>query len=195
MSKQIIRLLNFDPSLYITGWSVIDYNVANGKIIVNRFGSIKPTPTAMKPIHKNEVERYGKRIISLNLLRKQIRELTNRFNPDFVIINEPVCDSDRLNEYASLIQWQCVVSMLYFKEFNMSTFNIVGKSAYLCVSSHNMKISIQEAIHSNARITFKQKVQAQNITESESKSVAVGYFFVTEQLPSILEFNQSINKD
>lgn len=185
-TKQIIRILNFEPSLSATGWSVTDYNVSTGKVVVNRFGCIRPLPHMAKPVYREEVERFGKRLISLELLRISIIDLLKTFNPEYITVQEAEFDPRRPNAYASLLHWHCAVSLLCYQEFRMPIYRITGKTAILCVSGYTGKMSIQEAIHSNDHISFKQKKQAELITEPESTSIAMGYFFVKEQLPGIL---------
>lgn len=173
------RILAFDPSLTNTGWSLLEGSVDNGNLLVLKTGEIRPGPVADKSSYKEEVETFGKRTISLAILREEITKLLLELKPDFITSEDIYISMFRPMAYGALAMWICIAKMV--------CHDVVGKSITLiptkickqvCTGSGgNGKTTVQMAILASKRVTFKHNDDKTHMTEHQADSIAVGMAF------------------
>lgn len=184
-----VRILCFDPAITLSGWSVLDLKPTQpGIIIVHRFGTISPNKLSSVAAFKEQVEQFSKRLISLALLKDKVIELITEFNPDYIVTEDAFYNPRTPNAFVSLLQWINVVEMVAYSMYNKPVYRIPTRSAKLCVSGSGDgdKVNIQTAIMNREDIVFKQKKQAEQLSEHVSDSIAVGYAFCQNILPALL---------
>jgi len=187
-TEPTVRLLTFNPAMSSSGWSVSDYKLNSGKLSVYRFGLIKPSANADKEEFRTEVQKFGKRTISLEILRTNIIDLVNEYKPDYVIIEDEELDVNRPNSYTSLMAWILQATIVCHKEFGIAVHTAPSRSVSLCLKNFGARnsVSVRHAVDTNPAISFKQKKQAEIATDKEYASVGLGFYFVKEVLPSLL---------
>lgn len=188
MSKTTIRILSFDPGLSKAGWAVGDFKLQQGHLIINRFGELAPTRTTTHVHMKEQVSYFGKRIITLSLLREMIDILFLEYKPDYVVVESAFFHPKFPTAYAALLQWMTTVELYLYHTHNMPMYKIAPKAVKFCISGHggSGKVSVQEAILAKEDISFKQKKQVIKLGQHEGDAIAVNYTFATESLPSLL---------
>ncbi len=191
MNVSKVRLLNFDPGLTKTGWSVIDVNVENGVLQVVNIGNILPTAVASKVARRKDVEKFSKRVVSLDVLRSSIKKLLDEFHPDYVVMEGIFFNPSRPEAHAALCMWQCTARLTVYDHCKMTITAIPPKSVKLAISGDgtSAKLNVQQAILSNPKIEFKNKDIIPMLDEHCADSIAIGYAFATTHLPSILAQN------
>lgn len=187
MSKDTIRILSFDPGLTKAGWAIGDFKLQTGQLTINRFGELTPSKSTTHVNMQEQVQQFGKRIITLSILKEMITALYTEYQPDFVVAEDAFFNVKFPTAYAALLQWLTTIA-LYLYDNENTLFKISPKSVKLCISGYGGagKLNVQEAVLSNERITFKQKKQAKELTEHEGDAIAVNYTFAMELLPSLL---------
>jgi Holliday junction resolvasome RuvABC endonuclease subunit len=185
--KSNVRVLCFDPALSCAGWGVIDFNPEKNKPVVTRFGSIKPAVDAAKVLHRDEVAQFGKRLITLGLLEEQVVLLMNEFLPDYIVVEDIFYNPKRPNAYAALLQWICVVDILCKVRFGKRVYKVPTRSAkqYVTGSGGALKISVRQAILDDTNVEFKQKKQAENLSDHEADALAVGLCWIGTVYPGV----------
>ena len=74
------HILSFDPGLSFSGFAYSKVNDDKSSFLVENFGMITPNKTVDHKSHREDVSLYGKRIITLSLLRGMIRELMDHYH-------------------------------------------------------------------------------------------------------------------
>ena len=69
--RNIIRILAYDPGLSKTGWSVVDFDIDQPKMIVHKYGIFQATNVANKVAHSSQVEKFGLRTVTIALVRQE----------------------------------------------------------------------------------------------------------------------------
>jgi len=182
------KILSFDPGLTCTGWTLCEYTVATGNIKVLKMGSIYAVKLASVVAQRNLVNQYGKRLVTLQILKPQIHKLVKSCKPDFIVAEDAFCHPKRITAYEALLQWHTVVGELMYTEFNMPVYRLAPRhiKRVLTGDGTSGKVNIQKAILTNPRIDFKSNLSLSNINEHEADSVAIGYAFVRTILPGII---------
>ena len=116
MSNQTFRILSFDPGLSTAGWNLSEYNPDNNIMLVRKYGMLYPNKDVENAEHKNDSTKYGSRIMTLDALRTQLRELFNTFKPDFVVSEDAFFNPSRPIAYCALVQWLTTLSLVLFDE-------------------------------------------------------------------------------
>lgn len=182
-----IRVIALDPGLSIASWTVLDLKTDTQKITVNRFGSISPNREASLVAVKDQVEFYGKRLISLRFLQDSIRELMGEFNPMYIASEDAFYNPKFPSAYVALVEWITTVRMLLFNEYKKPLYMVQTRVAKQCIFGNGAgtKANIQEAIFNKEDLVFKQKKQAYSLNEHEADAIAVGYAFLRLKLPTL----------
>lgn len=188
MSTNIVRILSFDPGLSVSGWAVLDYNRTAGELTVFKFGLLTPNAIVSRVNMKEEVDKYGKRLIALVTLRQMITEIYDEFKPDFVVVEDNFFHSKYPTAYAALLHWTITVDFLLRDNYGQPVYKIPPKlvKQHVTGSGDAKKINIQEAIINNPKIKFKNKQMPFSLIEHTADAIAIGWAFIYEVLP-ILE--------
>lgn len=193
---KIVRQLNIDPALSYLGWSITDYNTETGTLTVVRFGTFEASRLAGRVAHREEVDIFTKRMISLRMIRDYLKLLMDEFSPEFVTIESAFFGIFRPNAYSALVQVICTIEFYLMNEYQMPVYKVAPKSAKQCLTGSGAagKAPIQHAIFEKEDIAFKQKKQAEKLGEHEADSISVGYFFTKNVLPGKLAEQQAVEE-
>lgn len=188
MSTDTIRTLSFDPGLSTAGWAIGDYTLKTGHLVINRFGELSPNRYSERSDVAADVEKYGKRIITLATLREMVNALYTEYHPDYVAVEDAFYNPTRPTAYAALLQWITTVELYLYFNFQVPLFKIAPKSIKQCISGYGAsgKLNVQQSVLSNKNISFKQKRQLGELREHEGDAIAVNYTFNVEILPGLL---------
>lgn len=188
-NNSVTRVLCIDPALSKCGWSVLDLKQKkkSPSISVVRYGNISSTGEANKVAYRDYVETFGKRTISLLVLRTAISDLVREFEPDYIVIEDAFFHKKFPTAYAALEQCICTITILCKDEFNMPLFRIPTRSAKKSITSTgaSKKEDVITAILSHPHITFRQKKLASVIDHHSADSIAVGYHFLIHVCPHL----------
>ena len=192
MSHQL-KILSFDPGLSTSGWNLAIYDTDNKIMYIEDCGRLYPNENVGKD--KKCLIRYGTRIMTLNQLRSDIRNLVNKFSPDFVVSEDAFYNPSRPTAYCALVQWLTTVSMVLFDEYNCTLFKLAPKIAKQVISGFggSEKLGVQQAISDKKDIVFNKTINVKELTEHTCDSIGIGYTFIQEVLPSILDIWRNLN--
>ena len=182
-----IKILSFDPGLMIAGWSLLQTTPNTNICDVVKFGTLQAKRIATKVNLKAEVEKFGSRLITLNVLRVMVEELLNKYRPDYVVIEEAFWNRARPSAHAALVQWIVTVRMLALTEYRIPTYTVAPKSAKCTLSGSGSadKANMQKAVLEHELIKFPQKAQTATMESHEADAIAVGFHFILRMLPSL----------
>lgn len=196
MSKQQkIRVLGFDPGLSHTGWNLSEIDVESGALHVLKIGEFSPSGVADKAAYREESEKYGKRTISLAVLRDSITQLLTDHKPDYIVMEDAFINPKRPMAYGALCMWHCTARMVAREIAGKAIITIPAKSAKLGVSGRgdSGKMNVQQAVVTNPKISFKSDKLIQGLTEHCADSIGLSYSFMTMYLPSIVSEAKTIS--
>jgi Holliday junction resolvasome RuvABC endonuclease subunit len=184
-----VRILSFDPGLSYSGWNYSSYKLKTGEMIIHRFGMFSPNDKVTSAAMRRDTTRYGQRIMTLDSLRQQLRRLMDEYKPDFVVSEAPFFNASRPTAYCALVQWITTVELVLFDEYRAPLFKLAPKFAKKVVSGFGgaEKLGVQYAILNKEGIRFKQKVDEADLTEHICDSIGIGYTFIQEILPSLID--------
>jgi Holliday junction resolvasome RuvABC endonuclease subunit len=179
MKKGIVKVLAIDPGLTNTGWALMECDVISGIITVVDIGDLHPGPAADKAEHKQEVEKFSKRTMTLKLLRNGLTDLMSRIKPDYVAVEDIFFNPQRPMAHAALAMWHCVTRLVCYDVIGKNMESIPTKIAKqeLTGSGGNGKISVQKCIMLADDIKFKPPTLESRLTEHCADAIAVGYAF------------------
>jgi Holliday junction resolvasome RuvABC endonuclease subunit len=184
-----VRILSFDPGLSYSGWNYSSYKLKTGEMVIHRFGMFSPNDKVGSAEMRHKTTRYGQRIMTLDSLRQQLRVLMDTYKPDFVVSEAPFFNATRPTAYCALVQWITTVELVLFDEYRAPLFKLAPKFAKKVVSGFGgaEKLGVQYAILHKDGIRFKQKVEEADLTEHVCDSIGIGYTFIQEILPSLID--------
>lgn len=171
------HILSFDPGLSFSGFAYSKVNDDKSSFLVENFGMITPNKTVDHKSHREDVSLYGKRIITLSLLRGMIRELMDHYHPDIVVSEDAFFNPRRPGAYEALIHWILTVSFLLRDEYQKPLYKIPPKLVKKFISGigTSNKEGVQAAIFKHKDITFSSDLQNLELTEHEGDAIAIGY--------------------
>jgi Holliday junction resolvasome RuvABC endonuclease subunit len=173
------KILAFDPGIGNTGWSLLEGNTRTSDLVVLKMGEFHPGPTADKAAFRDQVAKYEKRTISLDLLRAEVTKLLLDLKPDFVCSEDIYISMFRPQAYGSLAMWMCMTQMTAFDVANKKLFRIPTKICKKCLagSGGSGKLDVQRAVKENKKVTFKHDDDKRFLTEHQADSIAAGFAF------------------
>lgn len=123
------------------------------------------------------MEVYGRRIITLALLREMIRELMNRFAPDIVASEDAFFNPRRPGAYEALIQWILTVSFVLRDEYQRPLYRIPPKLVKKFISGVGTsdKEGVKKAILQHKDIKIPSDIHVEELMEHEGDAIAIGY--------------------
>ncbi len=188
MSKQVIRVLSFDPGLVHLGWTFSEYDREQNQMVVLDYGTLTPGPVAATAKFRNEVASFSKRVISCSLIRLWVDELVTKFNPDFCTSEDAFYCSRMPNAFSALVQCLTTMENLLYVKFKRALTKMSPKEIKHCISGSGTsgKVSVQDAVMRNPNIQFKVTHDLLRMCEHEADSIAVGWTFTQLRLPGML---------
>lgn len=185
---QKIRVLGFDPGLSHTGWNVSEIDIASGALNVIKLGEFSPSGTADKAAYREESEKYGKRTISLEVLRESIAALLIEHKPDYIVMEDAFMNMKRPMAFGALCMWHCTARAVAKAVAGKAIIVIPAKSVKLGISGRgdSGKMNVQQAVVTNPNIKFKNDKLMEGLTEHCADSIGLSYSFMTMYLPSII---------
>lgn len=171
------HILSFDPGLSFSGWAYSEVDDEKSTFFVKEFGILTPNKTVDHKEYRQDVSIYGKRIITLALLKDMMRELLNRFNPDYVVSEDAFFNPRRPGAYEALLHWILTVSFLLKDEYKKPLYKIPPKlvKKYISGIGTSNKEGVQSAIFKHKDILFSQDVKNLTLVEHEGDAIAIGY--------------------
>lgn len=191
--NKVIRILTIDPGLSKLGWVIIDYDLKNNIAKIVLTGEISSNNQANRVSFKKEVEMFGLRLISLNLLEGAIEDLINQYMPQYITCEDAFFNKKFPNAYLALTQTIYVIERLIFKKFHKKLFKIPTRLAKMVLAGHgdSKKKNIQDIVKNHPNIQFKHKKEKRKISDHIADAIAVGYTFIVEILPGLLNKKES----
>lgn len=188
-NNNIIRILSFDPGLSISGWAILDFHRSTGELHVNKIGLLTPNKIVSRVNMKDEVEKYGKRLMALVTLRGMVSEVYEDCNPDFVVAEDNFFHDKYPTAYAALLHWTMTVDLLIKDKYCKPVYKIPPKLVkhYISGSGDAKKLNVQQAILDNTKIKFKNNQMSCNLIEHISDAIAIGWAFAHEHLPILVK--------
>lgn len=190
-----LRILSFDPGLSTSGWNLSVYDTSTNIMYIEQCGMLYPNENVGLASNKVNNIRYGHRIMTLDQLRNDIRNLMDTLSPDFVVSEDAFYNPTRPTAYCALVQWLTTVSIVLFDEYQHTLFKLAPKIAKQVISGFGgaEKLGVQYAVTNKEDIKFNQDIDVKNLTEHTCDSIGIGYTFIQEILPSILDIWRNLN--
>lgn len=185
----VIKILAFDPGLSTSGWNVSTYDINSTMLRVLKFGMLLPNKGIDTPESHAEYVKYGPRLITLQALRTQVRELLNTYQPDVVVSEDAFYNPKRPSAYMALIQWLTAVDILLHDEYNRVLFKLAPKASKQVVSGFGGadKLGVRYAVLHRDDIEFKSKNVEDGLTEHICDSIGIAYTFAHRVLPALTD--------
>ena len=163
-----LKILSFDPGLSTSGWNLSVYDTSTNIMYIEKCGMLFPNENVGLASNKENYIRYGHRIMTLDQLRNDIRELMNTLSPDFVVSEDA---------------------------FYNPTRPTAPKIAKQVISGFGgaEKLGVQYAVTHKEDIKFDNSIDVKNLSEHTCDSIGIGYTFIQEILPSILDIWRNLN--
>ena len=182
-----IRILSLDPGLTTLGWAISTYDIDKNHLTVHRFGNYKSVKVAIKD--KKQSDRYGVRIIALDLLESTVKSLIASHKPDYIASEDIFLHIRHINAFAALVLClHAIKHAAYSKDMTVFTIapRLVKKLA--ADTGDADKVAIQKSILTNPNITVIENKQSPiaKMCEHEADAIAVGHAFTIYHLPSLL---------
>ena len=192
-----LKILSFDPGLSTSGWNLSLYDPVEKIMHIEECGMLFPNSNVDSLSNRSTNIRFGGRVMTLNQLREDIRFLVNTYTPDFIVSEDAFYNPTRPTAYCALVQWITTVSMVLYDEFNKTLFKLAPKIAKQVISGFGgaEKLGVQYAVSHKEDIKFKSSIDVQNLTEHTCDSIGIGYTFIQEILPSILDIWSNLNDE
>ena len=190
-----LRILSFDPGLSTSGWNLSVYDTSTNTMYIEQCGMLYPNENVGLASNKVNSIRYGHRIMTLDQLRNDIRNLMDTLSPDFVVSEDAFYNPTRPTAYCALVQWLTTVSIVLFDEYQHTLFKLAPKIAKQVIPGFGgaEKLGVQYAVTNKEDIKFNQDIDVKNLTEHTCDSIGIGYTFIQEILPSILDIWRNLN--
>lgn len=190
-----LRILSFDPGLSTSGWNLSIYDTSTKEMFIEKCGMLFPNENVTLSKNKINSIRYGSRIMTLDQLRNDIRNLMDIFRPDFVVSEDAFYNPTRPTAYCALVQWLTTVSIVLFDEYQHTLFKLAPKIAKQVISGFGgaEKLGVQYAVTHKQDIKFDKSIDVKNLSEHTCDSIGIGYTFIQEVLPSILDIWRNLN--
>ena len=175
--KRLIKILGIDPGISHLGYNLSSYNPDTDILTVQHRDEIL-AQTLAKQEMKQDNKVYGN-IISLFLLEREIRNLMNEHQPDYIVSEDAFYCAKFPNAYLSLkLCINSIQRVLY--EFGKTLYRIPPTMAKQAVRDGTAdKLAVQEAILSLPGIVIRDTKQnpVAKLTEHEADSIAISYAF------------------
>jgi len=185
MSHDTIRILSIDPGLTLSGWAILDYSKSNDTMQVVKTGLMTPNKIVSRVDMKDDVDKYGKRLMALLTLRAMVTDIYDAYIPDYIVVEGAFFHDKFPTAYAALLHWTTTVDLLIKDKYNKPVFKIPPKLAkhYISGTGDAKKITVQQAILDNAKIEFKSKQVLDDLIEHIADAIAIGWAFAHEYIP------------
>ena len=190
-----LKILSFDPGLSTSGWNLSIYDTETKVMFIEQCGMLYPNENVSLAKNKNYHIRYGSRIMTLDQLRNDLRNLMDTFQPDFVVSEDAFYNPTRPTAYCALVQWLTTVSIVLYDEYQHTLFKLAPKIAKQVISGFGgaEKLGVQYAVTHKNDIKFNSNINTKELTEHTCDSIGIGYTFIQEILPSILDIWRNLN--
>ena len=187
-SKQnVVRCLSIDPAIGDLGWTVMVMDLDTLKVVVEYMGMFSSSAVAKKVAYKDDVTKYGPRMIALELLRAFISNLIDKYHPEFVASEAAYLDPRKVNAFISLTQVLLAIRLLLFHNYQRTLHLVATKTAKHAITGYgaSSKTDIQTTIFTHEDISFKNPEEAKTMTKHVSDAIAVGYSFFRDTYPNL----------
>jgi len=202
-----IKILSFDPGTTAFGWAFSEHSPATNSFEVQKFGDIRATKMAMR--QKENVLRYGKRLVALNIIYDEVKKLLKDLKPDYVVSEDTFYSHYTPQAYGPLLLCCHTVENLLFNAYHYPStdpndvvitesasvlYKIPPKSIKFVMSGTgksfklDMLYSLEEQM-AKGRITFKHNKSFDAIrgdmNEHRVDAISCGYTFTQTILPQL----------
>ena len=182
------RVFAIDPGTTACGWSLLEYNIDDGTVVILKTGIISSRKVVIRAAMRDKVAIFGKTILVLEILRKKILECLSSSKPDYVVIEDAFFNPKRPSAYAILLQCIVTIRRLIYVEYNMPLYTVPTRTAKQTMTGNggDKKECVQNMIISKEDIVFKNDKLKYSLIVDEADSIAVGYHFCKKILPTLL---------
>jgi len=181
----IKKILSLDPSSSNFGWAYSQYDTKNGNFKNVKYGSFKSSKIAIK--NKEEVAKYGLKMITLDVIEDEITKLITQYNPDYVV-SEDAFMHQYAQTYASLVLIIYTIQKVC-RKFGKVLYTISPKEIKVTVASSGNanKEAVQNSVINHEKITVPRTKSnpIDEMSEHEADAIATGYAFAICILPTL----------
>ena len=181
MTTNEFVILSIDPGTTDLGWAVSKATYGTCKMEVLDMGHLKPTQVISTKPYRQEVERFGKRPISLRYIREHIEVLIQKYHPDFYV-SEGCFGGQFFTAIEALIQSISTIRQLLLIKYQEPLHIISPKEIKKAASGFggSGKGEVATAVLlSNSDITFSKDLNITDTIPSHvSDAIAIAYSFL-----------------
>jgi Holliday junction resolvasome RuvABC endonuclease subunit len=186
MTKDIIRVLSFDPGLYKMGYALSEYNLRTGKCKILEFDLILGDRIA-KERKKYMLPIFAKQYTILCAIHDHSKEIMMRVKPDYVVSEGAFAHLF----IAAFISLKLVIDRIRqaaHKSLNINPYEMPPKEVKAVVFEGTAtKDDIYNAVNTHNDILIKDKVKYKEASEHEADAIAINYAFCKKFIPLILQ--------
>lgn len=182
-----ITILGIDPGIHNCGISFNKYDPKTGIMSVADYFTIHAASSAKKE-DKRTSEEYGT-VFSLICLEKIMREILDKYKPDYVASEDAFYSPRTPNAFVSLKLCINSIQRVLFEDYRKQLFKIPPKLAKAAVSQGTAnKVAVQTSIRNLPDLKLKdtKSKPLDDMIEHEADAIAIAYAFRKLILPDIL---------
>ncbi len=170
-------ILAVDPSLSNLGYAIITHDEESNMITTVTTGMIHANQYAAHVINKEVFTRHTKRLVALNIIKKEIEKLIVKHEVDVIAIEDAFFNPRFPNALVALVQVTHTVVWVAFKKYDIQSYRVPTKIAKKCVTGTggSGKTSVEEGIYKLDDLIMSDELL---MTEHIADAVAVGYALI-----------------
>lgn len=186
----VFKILSLDPGLTTLGWAISTYDSDTDILSTHKFGKYQAVKNALKD--KDNVEKYGQRLISVTLLRSEITRLVDLYKPTHIASEDVFLHIRHINAFAALTM--CIFAIKdAAKSRDLVVYTIPPRAVkkLAAATGEADKLDVQQAILSDSKISITDNKQnpIDKMSEHEADAIAVAKAFTVHFVPQLLSQN------
>lgn len=183
----LFKILSLDPGLTNLGWAISTYDSEKNHLTTHKYGRYQASKTAQKD--KQNVAIYGQRIISVSLLREEIKRLIDLYKPTHIASEDVFLHIKHINAYAALTMCMFAIKDAAMSK-HMVVYTIPPRAVKKLAASTGEADKIQvcnSILHaSDVTVIDNKQNPISKMTEHESDAIAVAKAFSIHFVPQLL---------
>lgn len=182
-----ITILGIDPGIHNCGIAFSKYDPKTGILAVVDYFTIHAAELAKKE-DKQTSREYGT-VFSLILLERTMREIFDKYQPDYIASEDAFYSPRTPNAFVSLKLCINSIQRVLFCDYKKPLFKIPPKLAKAAVSQGTAnKVAVQTSIRNLPDLKLKdtKSKPLDEMVEHEADAIAIAYAFRKIILPDLL---------
>lgn len=196
--EKYIRVLAFDPSMKITGYSILDYDKLTDTIYLYRVGKLVISEILKNTQLKEENKNFDRQFTAMEGIGDEAFKLMQEYKPAYV-----VSESAYLGvSYKAVMALSKIIFKLrsVCKEYNNRDIYMVAPKqtkAEITDDANADKIKVRDCLLTNEKLNLviPKSINLEKLVFDETDAIGHGVTFIKRSLPTILLEQQKRDHD